>query len=326
VAGADAPAWVRFLGQVLPDADDDRAFLQEWFGYVLSGRTDIHAIASLAGASRSGKGTILRVLTAMTGTENVAAGRLDVLAGQFGMESLIGKSLLAFGDVRWNNSNAQVAIQQILEISGEDKVTVPRKNRTDWQGTLGVRVMFAGNEIPRFSDPSRAMANRLRIVRFTQSFAGREDHGLTRRLLEELPGILNWALDGLDRLTEAGRFTESARSRQLRERVGDGGDAVTAFADEYLEPDAGAWCFEDDLVKAYEEWCERTRRRRDSATAETLRSSVLDLFPEVTNSKETRRSKRTESGPRKVRTFNGLRLVAAPDDTAAFARADDEDD
>jgi putative DNA primase/helicase len=326
VAGADAPAWTRFLGQVLPDADDDRAFLQEWFGYVLSGRTDIHAIASLAGASRSGKGTILRVLTAMTGTENVAAGRLDVLAGQFGMESLIGKSLLAFGDVRWNNSNAQVAIQQILEISGEDKVTVPRKNRTDWQGTLGVRVMFAGNEIPRFSDPSRAMANRLRIVRFTQSFAGREDHGLTRRLLEELPGILNWALDGLDRLTAAGRFTESARSRQLRERVGDGGDAVTAFADEYLEPDAGAWCFEDDLVKAYEEWCERTRRRRDSATAETLRSSVLDLFPEVTNGKETRRSKRTESGPRRVRAFNGLRLVAAPDDTAAFARADDEDD
>jgi putative DNA primase/helicase len=310
VAGAAAPHWDKFLEEVLPSAPDDQRFLQEWFGYVLSGRTDIHAIASLAGASRSGKGTILRVLTAMTGTENVAAGRLDVLAGQFGLEGLIGKSLLAFGDVRWNNSNAQVAIQQILEISGEDKVTVPRKNKTDWQGTLGVRVMFAGNEIPRFSDPSRAMANRLRIVHFTQSFAGREDHGLTARLLGELPGIFNWALEGLDRLTASGRFTESARSVQLRERVGEGGDATSAFADEYLEVDEESWCFEDDLMDAYTEWCTRTRRLRDSSTAETLRSAVLDMFPKVTNDKSTRRTKRTERGPRKVRTFAGLKLSA----------------
>lgn len=309
-ATATAPNWAKFLDEVLPEAPDDQAFLQEWFGYVLSGRTDIHAIASLAGASRSGKGTILRILTAMTGTENVAAGRLDALAGPFGLEPLIGKSLLAFGDVRWNNSNAQTAIQRILEISGEDKVTVPRKNKTDWEGTLGVRVMFAGNEVPRFSDPSRAMANRLRIVHFTQSFAGREDYGLTERLLSELPGIFNWALDGLDRLTASGRFTESARSAQLRERVGDGGDATSAFADEYLEPDPDSWCYEDEVVEAYAEWCERTRRQRDSSTADTLRSAILDLFPAVTNDKATRRSKRTLSGPRKVRTFQGLKLMA----------------
>jgi putative DNA primase/helicase len=309
-ATARAAHWHKFLDEVLPDAPDDQRFLQEWFGYVLSGRTDIHAIASLAGASRSGKGTILRVLTAMTGTENVAAGRLDALAGPFGLEPLIGKSLLAFGDVRWNNSNAQTAIQRILEISGEDKVTVPRKNRTDWEGTLGVRVMFAGNEVPRFSDPSGAMANRLRIVRFTQSFAGREDSGLTGRLLTELPGIFNWALEGLDRLADSGRFTESARSIQLRQRVGEGGDATSAFAEEYLEAVPGSWCYEDEVMEAYAEWCERTRRHRDSSTAETLRAAIMDLFPAVTNDKTTRRSKRTAIGPRKVRTFEGLKLMA----------------
>jgi putative DNA primase/helicase len=306
---ASCPHWDTFLEQVLPDGKEDQAFLQEWFGYVLSGRTDIHAVASLAGMSRSGKGTILRVLTAMTGTENVAAGRLDALAGPFGLEPLIGKSLLAFGDVRWNNANAQTAIQRILEISGEDKVTVPRKNRTDWEGTLGVRVMFAGNEVPRFTDPSRAMANRLRIVHFMQSFAGREDYGLTERLMGELSGIFNWALEGLDRLTAEGRFTESARSARLRDRVGEGGDSLTSFVDEYLEPQDGAWCYEDDVMAAYAEWCERTRRTRDSSTAETIRSAVLDLYPGVTNDGSTRRSKRTELGPRKVRAFQGLRML-----------------
>lgn len=308
--GATAPYWLKFLDEVLPDAPDDQHFLQEWFGYVLSGRTDIHAIASLAGQSRSGKGTILRILSAMTGTENVAAGHIDSMVGPFGLEPLIGKSLLAFGDVRWNNKNAQTAIQRILEISGEDRITVPRKNKTDWVGTLGVRIMFAGNEIPRFADPSRAMANRLRIVHFTQSFAGREDYGLTERLMGELPGIFNWALEGLDRLTATGRLSESARSAELRERVGDGGDATTAFADEYLEPAADAWCYEDEVMEAYEEWCQRTRRHRDGSTAETLRSALLDLFPKASNNKDTRRSKRTPSGPRKVRAFAGLKLLA----------------
>lgn len=309
-AEATCPGWLAFLADVLEGAPKDVDFLQEWFGYVLSGRTDIHAIASLAGKSRSGKGTALRVLTAMVGTENVAAGRLDNLAGQFGLENLIGKSLLAFGDIRWNNSNAQTAIQRILEISGADKVNIPRKNKPDWDGTLGVRIMFAGNEVPRFNDPSRAMANRLHIVWFGKTVVGREDYGLTDRLLTELPGIFNWALEGLERLDKQGKFSKSDRAKALTERVSDSGDPVESFAFEYLEELEGAWCLEDDVTAAYDEWCTRTRRTRDSTTADTLRSALLDLFPSVTNDKDTRRSKRTGAGtPRKVRAYAGLSLV-----------------
>jgi putative DNA primase/helicase len=320
---ATADNWIKFLDEVLPNAPDDQKFLQEWFGYVLSGRTDMHVIASLAGASRSGKGTILRVLTAMTGPENVAAGHLDSLTGRFGLEPLIGKTLLAFGDVRWANTNAQAAVQRLLEISGEDRVTVERKNRADWQGTLGTRIMFAGNETPRFTDPSRAMANRLRILRFTQSFAGREDHKLTDRLLEELPGIFNWALTGLDRLNATQRFTESARSADLRSRVSDGGDAPTAFADEYLEAKTGAWSREDDVLDAYSEWCQRTRRLKDSTSADTLRAALLDLFPQAKNGKDTRRTARTAKGPRKVRGYEGLQLLVVEPGTEFDAEDDD---
>ncbi len=36
-------------------------------------------------------------------------------------------------------------------------------------------------------------------IRLTQSFVGKEDHDLGTAIMSELPGILNWALDGLDR-------------------------------------------------------------------------------------------------------------------------------
>jgi putative DNA primase/helicase len=34
------------------------------------------------------------------------------------------------------------------------------------------------------------------MLRLTESFYGREDKALTEKLLTELPGILNWAIEG----------------------------------------------------------------------------------------------------------------------------------
>ncbi|MCX4670329.1 hypothetical protein OG453_27165 [Streptomyces sp. NBC_01381] len=42
----------------------------------------------------------------------------------------------------------------------------------------------------------------------TVSWLGKEDTGLTDKLAEETPGILNWALDGLARLERGGRITD----------------------------------------------------------------------------------------------------------------------
>jgi putative DNA primase/helicase len=64
--------------------------------------------------------------------------------------------------------------------------------------------MFLTNELPRFSDSSGALAGRFVILRMTESFYGKEDTGLTQRLLAELPGILNWAIEGWHRLRERG--------------------------------------------------------------------------------------------------------------------------
>ena len=47
-----------------PDAID---VLGEWFGYVISGRLDLHKILLMVGPTRGGKGAIARVLTALIG-------------------------------------------------------------------------------------------------------------------------------------------------------------------------------------------------------------------------------------------------------------------
>lgn len=103
---ATAPTWERFLAQIWPDDPDAIAALQEWFGYVLSGRTDQQKILLIVGPSRSGKGTIARVLKELVGKENLAGPTLAGLGTNFGLATLVGKPLAVISDARLSATTA----------------------------------------------------------------------------------------------------------------------------------------------------------------------------------------------------------------------------
>lgn len=229
-AGAECPTWRWFLNDVLPP--DAQAFLQEWIGYLLSGRTDLEKIAHLKGLPRSGKGTIAHVIEQLIGPENVASPSMPGLVGTFGEQPLIGKSLAIFSDISWQFRDIAEGVEILKKISGQDTRDVNRKNREAWHGRLGVRFMIMGNDMPRFVDASGALAGRLIHIEFAKSVAGREDPTLKPRLLAELSGILNWALEGLRRLNAAGRFTVPESSRELASEVRRQQGPVQGFLDD----------------------------------------------------------------------------------------------
>lgn len=263
---AACPQWLAFLGQVIPDVES-QVLLQQWFGYMISGRTDLQKILSLFGARRSGKGTILRVLNAFIGKRNVASQTLETLAGQFGRESLIGKTLLQITDANWKVRDLPSACDALKAISGEDDAGVPRKNRTDWQGTLMTKIVLVANEEPRFNDPSGALLERMIHIEFTRTFAGQEDIGLTARLLTELPGVFNWALAGLVSLNAMGRLIVPAASRAHAEEIELTTSPVAGFLRDrcvYVDPAACVATYLDDLYVAYARWAARVGRVRPS--------------------------------------------------------------
>lgn len=254
---ATAPQWEAFLASSLPGDQQAIDFLQEWFGYVISGRTDQQKIACLVGKRRGGKGTVGRVMMALAGRENCAGGTLNSLAGEFGLAPMIGKSLAVLPDVTWKARHAVEAVEILKMVSGEDSPPVNRKNQAQWDGKLGVRFLIMTNDVPTFSDSSGALEGRLICVRFRESFFGREDVTLTDRLLTELPGILNWALAGLDRLNARGRFVEPASSDGLKEEIKRGSEKLYGFLeDDCVRSDAAADVELHDLYQAYLAWCE----------------------------------------------------------------------
>lgn len=292
-AAATAPTWEWFLNDVLPD--DARRFLQEWFGYILSGRTDLEKIANLVGRRRSGKGTIAAVLEALVGPENVAAPSMPSLVGTFGEQPLIGKTLAVFSDISWAFREIAEAVEIMKKISGNDSRDVNRKNRDVWHGRLGVRFMIMGNDMPRFTDASGALAGRMIHVQFPGSFYGREIPGVKASLMAELPGILNWALAGLRRLTEAGRFTEPQSSEELASEVRRQQSPVQAFLDDLCalaDPQAVNPVPLDELHPVYRAWARTAdmghpldRERFSSA----LRSAGLVVKRQMINGERARR-------------------------------------
>lgn len=255
---SDAPepkVWLAFLASVWPDDPASIALLQEWLGYIVTGRTDQQKILLLIGPTRSGKGTIARMIRNLIGRGHVTGPTLASLGTNFGLAPLMGKPLAIIADARLGGTTVHTIVERLLSISGEDVLTIDRKFKDPWSGKLSTRLMILSNEVPRFSDASGAIANRLLVLQMRNSFLGREDRTLDARITAELPGILNWALEGLDRLASKDRFTVPKSSGEATTMLMDLASPVSAFVRDCCVRADGASVERDRLYGAWRRWC-----------------------------------------------------------------------
>ncbi|MFD6913788.1 phage/plasmid primase, P4 family [Streptomyces virginiae] len=297
---ATAPTWEQFLSQIWPDDPAAITALQEWFGYVLSGRTDLQKILLVVGPSRSGKGTIARVLKALVGKENLAGPTLAGLGTNFGLATLVGKSLAIISDARLSGNDNSQMVERLLTISGDDTIDVDRKYREQWTGKLPSRLMILSNELPHFGDSSGVIANRFVLLSMRVSWLGKEDPTLTDRLTAEMPGILNWALEGLARLRRTNRITEPASSRDAVTTMRDTASPTSAFVRERCTTGPACSVPVDDLWAIWREWAEDNGVR--AGTKQVFGRNLLSVIPQLNRTRP-----RDEHG-RQVLTYSGITL------------------
>jgi putative DNA primase/helicase len=303
----DAPTptkWLAFLEELWPDEPDAIDVLGEWFGYVISGRLDLHKIFVMIGPTRGGKGVIARILTALIGKRNVCGPTLGSLGGEFGLAPLLGKSLAVISDARsggGKNSSSSVVVERLLSISGEDTLTVNRKYKDQWSGKLPVRLYVISNELPRLGDASSAIVGRLVLLLTTRSWLGKENYELETGLRTELTGILNWSLEGLRRLTldNENHFTRFAAADEAITTMQDLASPVGAFVREQCKLDAGAEIAVEELYAAYKTWCEAAEHRKSDKAR--FGRDLSAACPSV-------RKRRPRDGSKRHAVYAGIRL------------------
>lgn len=278
--GAQCPEWIAFLDQVFPGDTESQELLQEWFGYCLTADTAQQKMLNIVGPKRSGKGTIARILGALIGSANVIGPTLASLSETTGLEHWLGKLVAIFGDARGAGKDQQTAVERLLSITGEDMLSVGRKWKSAVSTKMTARITLISNELLQLGDASGALVGRMLALKTTQSFYGREDTGLTERLMGELPGILNWALAGKRRLAERGRFLQPSSAREMLRATQEANDPVGTFIDICCEIDPCYSATKAEVFEAYCRWCAQENMK--AWTHPVFSKSLQASKPEIT--------------------------------------------
>lgn len=297
--------WEQFLQELWGDDQQCKDALSEWLGYCLTTDTSQQKILLIPGPKRAGKGTIIRALSALVGPSNVCSPTLSSLGTDFGPSQLLNKTVATITDARLGGriDQAQI-IEQLLAISGEDAQTVNRKYMSAINTRHRVRFVIVTNELPKLRDSSGALASRFLILPLTRSFYGKEDRGLDAALTAELPGILNLALAGLDRLQARGYFIQPDSATEAAQELEDLGSPVAAFVREVCEEAQHAQVSVKALFRYWSDWAEENGTTRgDSRTfGRNLRAVVPSL-----------QTAQTRVGGKRERVYYGIGLASSPD-------------
>jgi P4 family phage/plasmid primase-like protien len=254
---------------------------------------------AILGPKRRDKGTIGRILRAMLGDNNVTSPTMALLASNFGLAPAIGKMAMIVPDARASGKDGQVIVERFLMITGEDSITVDRKNREAWTGQLGTRIVLMSNELPSLGDSSGALNGRMIYLHAAQTFYGREDVGLTKRLMAELPGIFNWALEGLARLQQRGKFLQPEAGMELAYEMEALNNPMKAFLERCCVLGEEESVRKDYLFAAWKGYCRK--HERNVGSAEVFSKMLFASQGSV-------KSKRTWSGGERQYEYNWITL------------------
>jgi len=308
---APAPAqWLAFLESIWPGDWQAQYELQKMFGYLLTLDTSLQKIFAIVGPKRSGKGTIARVLRQLIGPRNVAAPTLTQLGKDFGLQGLVGKQVALVPDARiGHGADKAVVSERMLSISGEDAIDIARKHINDWHGKLDCRLVVMSNELPALPDASGALASRYVVFALERSFYGREDHQLDRKLAEEMPGILRWALDGLHALHRDGYIRTPASAEVLAEEMDRVGSPVKAFVADRCEWSEEYTITKADLWADYKDW-----HLQEGIPGHPLSKELFGRMLKTAYGVHLNDARLRDGGGRRVKGWRGIRLAGGESD------------
>ena len=256
----DCPNFKKLISEIV--YPEDVPLLQEWFGYNLYRAYPAQKAMLFVGSGSNGKTTLIKILVALLGRENVTAVSLhDLETNRFAPADLFGKLANIVNELP---SSALRETKTFKAVTGGDLLRAEKKYREAFTFENYAKLTFATNQLPKVGDDTDAFFRRWLIVSFPFKFSLNPKPGekladptLAEKIIQhELPCVLNWAIEGLQRLMRNGwNFSYGKTIEETRRDYIRKSDPVRAFMQDALELKPDAWVPKPDLYKAYVEYC-----------------------------------------------------------------------
>lgn len=258
---ADASTWRYVLESTIPQSSD---LLQEYAGYCLTPDTSFETALWLSGPPGGGRSTVIGGFEAMLGNRAGVLGLAAIERSQFALTNLPGKTLVTSTE----QPSLYIRSSHILNaiISGEPLI-VEKKFESPYQMTPRAKLLWAMNDLPRISEVNSGLFRRVKVISFPPRDEARRDPTIKDRVRQEAAGILNWALVGLDRLRERGRFEIPPCVQEATAEFKATNDIPLMFIHEMCLTGADYKTQGGILYTAYRNWCIDTGHKPQSSTS-----------------------------------------------------------
>lgn len=197
---AKCPIWERCLEDWLPGGEEEKEFLQQFFGYILMPHARYKRAIILYGLRDTGKSQICNVAKALAGgnrfTSSITPDEMD---DPRKLAPIKGKALNMVADLPKNTVLADGGFKKL--VSTGDAIQIDQKFTRAETYTPTAKHMFATNTLPVITDVTDAVFRRIVILHFTNQIPKEEqDTLLDVKLMSEMEGILRWAVEGARKL------------------------------------------------------------------------------------------------------------------------------
>jgi putative DNA primase/helicase len=255
---SECPNFLEFLKQVVNS--EDIPTLQEWSGYLLLPDYRFHKLLWIHGLGRNGKGVWQRTMEAVLGEQNVSSIGLEELDGnhRFALERLYGK---LFNPCSEPTTNRILQTSLLKKATGQDTIEAEikgKQKRIKFRNTAKITVL--ANRFPKVRDESTAFRDRRLFITFPNEFIGKNCIvNLEKVWLEdavEKSGILNWMLQGLQRLLINNCFSESKSQEETEILFERASDTISAFLKEMAVFGKNYAVLRSYAFDLYKEYCE----------------------------------------------------------------------
>ncbi len=276
---ARCPLWKQFLNEIMEGDENRVRLLQEFAGYLLVPDLKQQKFLLCVGEGANGKTVFFTMMELLVGRENCSHVSLGCFDQRFALEPTIGKKLITI-----NESGRQVneRVEMVLKsYTSGDAMTIDRKHRAPINVTPTAKIMIATNTLPHFMDKTYGLWRRTLLVPFEVTIPEeKRNTNLVDELTEELPGILNWAIEGKNMLVRSSKFSQPQRCVDALTQYRRDVSSARSFLEENYDYDStlsGVPCAE--LYETYRKWC-RTNGYQN-VNAANFGKELKRVFPSV---------------------------------------------
>jgi len=254
---AEYPQWLHFINEIT-DGDKELAnYLKKIVGYSLTGETKEQLFFFLHGNGANGKSVFVNIIQDMLGDYSMQTPVSTIMTrGKGSINNDIARLRGArFVNTTETDEGSRFNESEIKLITGGDIISARFLHQDYFEYRPQFTLWLSGNHKPVVGE-GYSIWRRLILIPFNIRFSkDKQDKNLTDKLRLELPGILNWAIEGCLEWQDNGLTTPKVILDATKEYKSDA-DRIKSWKDDCCSDNPNAETKAVDLYKSYKQWAE----------------------------------------------------------------------